>query len=288
MKTLSALLILSLSTWAFAQSYSGGLNPPSVGQTNKTAPISATLGGYVDSSGKLQPFTGTPGGGGISVSVGSVDAVQSGAWDIRNITGTVTLPTNAATEPTLAAIGVTLTSSAMKTQIASAAGITASVHSVASQVTSADNGLVTNATLHGLSTAGGGTYVDAKVNPSGALSVDATQSGTWNIGSITNPVSITGSVTATASSVNASNISRVSNSGSSQTLAASNASRKGLYIYNDSTTNCYYKFGTSASTTSFSVKLFATDTFTMDPPIYNGAVTFVCDSATGSSEATEL
>jgi len=42
------------------------------------------------------------------------------------------------------------------------------------QVVSADTGLVVNAVMHGLTTGGGGGYVDVKVNPSGALTVEAT------------------------------------------------------------------------------------------------------------------
>ena len=51
------------------------------------------------------------------------------------------------------------------------------------QVVSADTGLVVNAVIHGFTTGGGGGggYVDIKANPSGALTVDATQSGTWNV-----------------------------------------------------------------------------------------------------------
>ena len=41
---------------------------------------------------------------------------------------------------------------------------------------SGDLGLVVNSVIHGLTTAGGGSYVDVKVTPSGALSVDATVS----------------------------------------------------------------------------------------------------------------
>jgi hypothetical protein len=44
------------------------------------------------------------------------------------------------------------------------------------QVTSSDYGLITNSVIHGLSSAGGGTFVDAKVNPSGSLEVNANQS----------------------------------------------------------------------------------------------------------------
>ena len=42
------------------------------------------------------------------------------------------------------------------------------------QVVSTDTGLVVNAVMHGITTGGGGGYVDVKVNPSGALTVEAT------------------------------------------------------------------------------------------------------------------
>jgi len=46
------------------------------------------------------------------------------------------------------------------------------------QVVSTDSGLVVNAVMHGLTTGGGGGYVDVKVTPSGALTVDATVDST--------------------------------------------------------------------------------------------------------------
>lgn len=49
----------------------------------------------------------------------------------------------------------------------------ASIVQVSTAITSSDKGLVTNAVLHGLSSSGGGTYVDVKVDPSGKLLVDA-------------------------------------------------------------------------------------------------------------------
>jgi hypothetical protein len=69
------------------------------------------------------------------------------------------------------------------------------------QVVSADTGLVVNAVMHGLSTGGGGGYFDVKVNPSGALTVDATQSGTWNVNNVSGTVSLpTGASTESTSS----------------------------------------------------------------------------------------
>lgn len=44
------------------------------------------------------------------------------------------------------------------------------------QVVSTDTGLVVNAAIHGITTAGGGAYVDVKVNPSGALTADVSGS----------------------------------------------------------------------------------------------------------------
>jgi len=46
-----------------------------------------------------------------------------------------------------------------------------SVVQLGTTITSTDEGLVTNSIIHGLSTAGGGSYVDVKVSPSGAVQV---------------------------------------------------------------------------------------------------------------------
>jgi hypothetical protein len=48
---------------------------------------------------------------------------------------------------------------------------------LSSQIIDTDTGIVTNTVIHGKTTAGGGSYVDVKVNPSGALTTDATISG---------------------------------------------------------------------------------------------------------------
>jgi hypothetical protein len=79
--------------------------------------------------------------------------------------------------------------------------ITGSVNSTISDVTkktlgtaivSTDTGLVVNAVIHGFTTGGGGGggWVDIKANPSGALTVDATQSGTWNVNNVSGTISL--------------------------------------------------------------------------------------------------
>lgn len=56
--------------------------------------------------------------------------------------------------------------------------IKATVKDIGTQITTNDFGLVTNTVMHGVTTGGGGGYVDVKVNPSGALTVEATIDGT--------------------------------------------------------------------------------------------------------------
>jgi hypothetical protein len=94
----------------------------------------------------------------------SVASVQSGAWDITDITGTVSLPTGASTETTLAALNAKLNSLGQKAMAASAPVVIASDQSA--------------------------------VPVSGTVA--ATQSGTWNIADISGTVSLpTGAATET-------------------------------------------------------------------------------------------
>lgn len=63
----------------------------------------------------------TDNGGSITVD-GTVAATQSGTWNINNITGTVSLPTGAATETTLAAVNTKLTATTRTHNTLSATG----------------------------------------------------------------------------------------------------------------------------------------------------------------------
>lgn len=60
------------------------------------------------------------------------------------------------------------------TKLVDASGNNITVKQLSNQVAVGDYGLVTNAVIHGLTTAGGGSYVDVKVSPSGALTVEST------------------------------------------------------------------------------------------------------------------
>jgi len=84
-------------------------------------------------------------------------------------------------------------------------------------------------------------------------------------------------------------LSNVSASATSVTALASNASRESAIFYNDSTSACYLKFGTTASTTSFTYKLRAAETLIVDgTPVYTGIVDAIWDTATGSMRVTEI
>ena len=82
------------------------LNSSTVNQAVNLAQIAgvATATGHGTASGALRvelPSDGT----------GLVSAAQSGAWNLVNISGTISLPTNAATQTTLAAISAQLPAS---------------------------------------------------------------------------------------------------------------------------------------------------------------------------------
>lgn len=92
------------------------------------------------------------------------------------------------------------------------------------------------------------------------------------------------STTATLSSV-AGNLSSVS-------ILASNTSRKMAAVFNDSTHNnavLYLKFGTTASTTSYTVQIPAGSYYEFPTPIYTGAVDGIWSSnATANARITEF
>jgi len=84
-------------------------------------------------------------------------------------------------------------------------------------------------------------------------------------------------------------LSNVSGSAVSVTLLALNTNRESAILVNDSTSACYVKFGSTASTTSFTYKLRSGDTLIIDgTPVYTGIITAIWDTATGTMRVTEL
>lgn len=84
-------------------------------------------------------------------------------------------------------------------------------------------------------------------------------------------------------------LSSVAGSASSQTLLAANAARLNASFYNDSTAILYLKFGTTASSTSFTVKIQPEGYYELTRPnIYTGRIDGIWASAAGAARVTEM
>lgn len=82
--------------------------------------------------------------------------------------------------------------------------------------------------------------------------------------------------------------SNVSGTASSTAILSESKGRKGWSVFNDSSAILYLKFGTTASATSYTVKLEPGD-FYESPEYYaNGRVDGIWSSATGTARVTEI
>jgi hypothetical protein len=118
----------------------------------------------------------------------------------------------AALAPPAAITGFALASNqtdgSQKTQLVDAGGEIVDVKLLSVQLVATDRGIVTNSVIHGVTTGGGGGYVDVKVTPSGSLTTETTIVGTVPVsGPLTDtqlratPVPVSGSVTANLGTV---------------------------------------------------------------------------------------
>lgn len=140
-------------------------------------------------------------------------------------------------------------------------GGAAEIHPVSTAMADTSDAMVVKSAIFGRTTAGGSSYLAVKVNPSGALTVAASQDGTWTVTSSENSAS-----TATLSNINQST--------GSQTLMASNASRKGFMLWNTATEDAYIAFAATAASTSFTIIVPRTSGYEYAPrSVYTGQVT---------------
>lgn len=96
-------------------------------------------------------------------------------------------------------------------------------------------------------------------------------------------------VSASAGTSSTSTITSVAGSATSVSILASNTARKGMMVFNDSTATLYLKFGTTASTTSYSVQIASNGYFEMpNPTVYIGAMDGIWSAANGNARITEL
>lgn len=190
---------------------------PSVGATGAAVPASADYVG-VNVGGTLTGLTGS--GSGVYVEVNAAlpaganaigSVAQDGQWDITDITGTISLPTGAATEAKQPALGVAGTPSADVITVQGASGMTALEVTGTVGVTQAGpfdildilgtislpTGAATEAKQPALGTAGAPSADVITVQGAVGMSpldvagtVAATQSGAWDIANITGTVSL--------------------------------------------------------------------------------------------------
>lgn len=128
------------------------------------------------------------------------------------------------------------------TKITDGAGVV-NTKQIGTNVTASDVGLVVQSLIHGLSTAGGGTYVDVKVNPSGSLQVGGTVA--------VSPLTTIYNGSKTVPTVTAETIAS-SQSISSVTIKALSTNTVAVYI------------GTTGVTTSTGFELLAGESISLD------------------------
>lgn len=94
--------------------------------------------------------------------------------------------------------------------------------------------------------------------------------------------------TSSAASASTATTSNVVSSASSTTLLSANTARKGFTIFNDSTAVLYVKFGTTASSSSYTVQLAASGYYESGPVVYTGRIDGIWASANGNARVTEF
>lgn len=88
-------------------------------------------------------------------------------------------------------------------------------------------------------------------------------------------------------SIQSADLANTTASASSVTLLAANGSVHGRAVYNDSTAVLYLKFGSTASTTSYTVQLASGAYYEFPQPVYAGQVDGIWASANGAARTTE-
>lgn len=121
------------------------------------------------------------------------------------------------------------------------------------------------------------SYTNAQTSP-----LSLTTAGALRVDSSGSTVTVTDSRPATASLTN------VASSASSVSILSSNSSRRVATLFNDSTQLLYLKFGTTASSTSYTVQIAAGAYYEFPQPCYTGAVDGIWASANGNARVTEL
>jgi hypothetical protein len=129
----------------------------------------------------------------------------------------------------------------------------------------------------------GSLTVDSPQLPSALGQTTMAASMSVTIASNQSAISVSSSVATSTTGTT----STVASSASSVNLLALNASRKGAMIVNDSTSVLYVKFGTTASTTDYTVRMMPNDYYEV-PFNFTGRIDGIWSSANGNARLTEM
>lgn len=222
--------------------------------------------------------------GGNSITVdGTIAATQSGTWNINNISGTISLPTGAATaaNQTTEITSLQLIDDIPHSQNAAlnkGVPTMGQLDDTATTAATEDNVSVVRITaqraLHTNLRNNAGTEIATSANP---LRTDPT-------GTTTQPASLPdySSTTGTTTVITRNTVA--------QTALASNANRKGYVFWNDSGANCFLKFSATPTTTSYSIRLGDNTGYESQSTLrYTGIITVIWGTGTtGSLYVTEF
>ena len=163
-------------------------------------------------------------------------------------------------------------------------------------ITSDDDNILVVGTEDGTKT---GTQHVLRVAPNGDAIVDQgapnTVANSWPVkvtdGTDTLVVNPDGSINfnqTTTVIANNATLSNITSSTSSQLIFSSSVNRKGFIFYNDSTSNCYIAFASTASSSAFTILLNSGMTYQNEAIIYTGSISVVWATANGFLRVTEL
>ncbi len=103
------------------------------------------------------------------------------------------------------------------------------------------------------------------------------------------PAAVDVTVTASQPTSATATLTNVAGSATSVSILALNTARKGMTLYNDSSSAMYLAYAPSSSITAYTVKIPANNLFEMPAtPVYIGAMSALWDTATGNARITEL
>jgi hypothetical protein len=88
-------------------------------------------------------------------------------------------------------------------------------------------------------------------------------------------------------SIQTATLANVTSAATSVTVFSANGAARARAVYNDSTAVLYLKFGTTASTTSYTVQIAAGGYYEFPLPLYGGRVDGIWASANGAARTTE-